>query len=49
MESGAVEETNAAITAYTQKAFDALANINISESNKQILKKFGENLMKRTV
>ncbi|MBS9464067.1 polyprenyl synthetase family protein [Flagellimonas sp. 389] len=49
LESGAVEETNIAISDYTQKAFDALNAINISESNKQVLKKFGENLMKRTV
>ncbi|WP_136467770.1 polyprenyl synthetase family protein [Flagellimonas onchidii] len=47
--SGAVEKTKAEIEAYTQKAFDALTNINMPESNKLVLRQFGESLMGRTV
>lgn len=49
VESGAVEEAKKEISAYTQKAFDALGPINMPEKNKSVLKEFGENLMKRTV
>lgn len=49
VESGAVEEAKKEISAYTQKAFDALTTISIPDANKAILKQFGENLMKRTV
>ncbi len=49
IESGAVEEAKKEINQYTQKAFNALCDINIPEKNKHILKEFGENLMKRTV
>ncbi|WP_190810622.1 polyprenyl synthetase family protein [Flagellimonas sp. S3867] len=48
-ESGAVEAAKAEINAYTQKAFDSLATINLPAENKVVLKQFGENLMKRTV
>lgn len=49
VESGAVEEAKRKISAYTQKAFDALTTISIPDANKAILKQFGKNLMKRTV
>ena len=41
--------TKAAISFYTKAAFDVLETINISSSNKQILKDFGTNLMTRDV
>lgn len=41
--------TKAAISYYTKAAFDILETINISSSNKQILKDFGTNLMTRDV
>tara|TARA_B110000259_G_scaffold97774_1_gene112979 strand:+ start:1977 stop:2951 length:975 start_codon:yes stop_codon:yes gene_type:complete len=41
--------TKAAISSYTKAAFDILETINISSSNKQILKDFGTNLMTRDV
>ncbi|WP_421810528.1 polyprenyl synthetase family protein [Flagellimonas sp.] len=48
-ESGAVEATQMEIEAYTRKAFEVLEQLTIPETNKQLLRKFGENLMKRTV
>ncbi|MCK0161025.1 polyprenyl synthetase family protein [Allomuricauda sp. F6463D] len=48
-ESGAVEETKKAIQDYTQKAFDALSDINLPDDNKALLRQFGESLMERTV
>lgn len=48
-ESGAVEETKKAIKSFTQKAFDALAETELPEKNKALLKQFGESLMERTV
>ena len=48
-ESGAVEETKKAIRSFTQKAFDALAETELPEKNKALLKQFGESLMERTV
>ncbi len=48
-ESGAVEETKKAIQDFTQKAFDALAETNLPDKNKALLKQFGESLMERTV
>ena len=48
-ECGAVEETRNAIKAYTQKAFDALETMKISQKNKEQLRQFGESLMGRTV
>ncbi|MGN7513644.1 MAG: polyprenyl synthetase family protein [Allomuricauda sp.] len=47
-ESGAVEETKKAIKSFTQKAFDALAETELPEKNKALLKQFGESLMERT-
>lgn len=41
--------TKTAISSYTKAAFDILETINISSSNKQILKDFGTNLMTRDV
>lgn len=48
-ESGAVEETKKAIQDFTQKAFDALAETNLPDKNKALLKQFGKSLMERTV
>lgn len=48
-ECGAVEETRNAIKTYTQKAFDALETMQISQKNKEQLRQFGERLMGRTV
>lgn len=42
-------ETKVQIKNYTIKAFDILNSINIPQDKKEILKKFGENLMNRTV
>ncbi|MBO0320778.1 polyprenyl synthetase family protein [Muricauda sp. CAU 1633] len=48
-ESGAVEETKKAIQDFTQKAFDALAEIELPEKSKALLEQFAKNLMERTV
>ncbi|MEZ4810045.1 MAG: polyprenyl synthetase family protein [Allomuricauda sp.] len=48
-ESGAVGATKEAIQKYTQKAFDTLDGMTLSQSSKQLLRLFGENLMQRTV
>jgi geranylgeranyl diphosphate synthase, type II len=48
-ETGASKATQDAIKKYTQKAFDTLKNMDISEEKKQILYIFGEKLMKRNV
>ena len=47
--SGAAKATQKAIEDYTQKAFETLQKLEISDDNKNILKTFGENLMKRNV
>ena len=47
--SGAVEETKAAITRYTQQAFEELETLNTYEVAVPILTEFGENLMRRKV
>ncbi|GLB47893.1 polyprenyl synthetase family protein [Neptunitalea lumnitzerae] len=47
--SGADGATQEAIEMYTNKAFDALEKINISEDKKSFLRAFGNTLMKRTV
>lgn len=47
--SGASEMTQKAINEYTQMAFKTLENLSVSEENKQVLIKFGESLMYRTV
>ncbi|KAA2219050.1 polyprenyl synthetase family protein [Maribacter flavus] len=48
-ESGAAESTQNAIESFTQKAFLILNDLDITDSKKAILKRFGENLMRRTV
>jgi geranylgeranyl diphosphate synthase type II len=48
-ESGAVEATQSAIEAYTQKAFEVLDGLQLPDSKKNLLRVFGENLMRRTV
>ena len=48
-ESGASKATQEAIKVYTQKAFETLKKMNISEEKKQILYVFGEKLMNRNV
>lgn len=48
-ESGAKECTKQEIEKYTQKAFDCLENLKISEKKKSLLRNFGENLMRREV
>jgi geranylgeranyl diphosphate synthase type II len=47
--SGASEATKKAIGSYTNKAFDVLSSINISDDNRKLLKAFGKNLMNRNV
>ncbi len=47
--SGADAETRKAIEEYTRKAFETLEKLDIDESNKALLKAFGENLMQRKV
>lgn len=48
-ESGSAEATKQAIKDYTNKAFQLLETLDISEAKKAILRAFGENLMNRTV
>lgn len=48
-ESGASKATQEAIKEYTQKAFETLQKMEISEEKKQILYIFGEKLMNRNV
>jgi geranylgeranyl diphosphate synthase type II len=48
-ESGASKATQQAIKEYTQKAFETIQNMEISEDKKQILYTFGEKLMNRNV
>ncbi len=47
--SGAVNATTKAIQEYTQKAFDALDEIELPEGRKAVFKAFGEDLMMRSV
>ena len=47
--SGAAELTRSEIANYTQKANDVLDQIAISSENKQVLRDFGDYLMKRTI
>jgi geranylgeranyl diphosphate synthase type II len=47
--TGAAEQTKLEIKKYTQKAFEVLVRLNISESKKTVLRQFGEGLMKREV
>jgi geranylgeranyl diphosphate synthase, type II len=48
-ESGSSKATQEAIKQYTQKAFETLERMHISEEKKQILYVFGEKLMNRNV
>ncbi|WP_350289303.1 polyprenyl synthetase family protein [uncultured Croceitalea sp.] len=48
-QSGSVDATKKEIEKYTQRAFTCLNQIRLSEERKEILRVFGENLMKRTV
>lgn len=48
-DSGAAEATRTAIESFTQKAFLILNDLDITNSKKEILRQFGENLMRRTV
>lgn len=47
--SGAAELTRAEIQKYTEQAFKVLENLELQEKQKQVLRKFGENLMNRSV
>lgn len=47
--SGAAEATQLAVKGYTNKAFEILKTLNISEDKKQLLRTFGEQLMNRNV
>ena len=49
LESGAAQRTKEEIELFTQKAFDVLAKLEISEDKKWMLRKFGESLMQREV
>lgn len=48
-ESGAALATQEAIMIYTEKAFTILESLELSKEKKDVLRTFGENLMKRTV
>ncbi|AOW21441.1 polyprenyl synthetase family protein [Urechidicola croceus] len=48
-DSGALSQTKFAIKKYTDKAFELLDEIDISDEKKVLLRRFGENLMTRTV
>ncbi len=49
VESSANERTQIEIEKYTNKAFKVLETLEISKDKKEILRQFGENLMRRTV
>lgn len=49
LSSGAADEALKGIEEYTQKAFEILKTIDIDAEKKEILRHFGQNLMKRTV
>ncbi|NNE77067.1 MAG: polyprenyl synthetase family protein [Pricia sp.] len=48
-ESGSTEKTQKAIAHYTTTALDLLESISISKDKREILRNFGENLMRRVV
>lgn len=48
LDSGAANATEVEIAKYTQMAFKALDNVAISDDKKELLRLFGEGLMKRT-
>lgn len=47
--SGAAKATKAEMEKYTQRAFQSLETVKISEDKKELLRDFGNSLMKRTV
>ncbi len=47
--SGAARATQEEMSKYTQKAFESLENVKISEDKKEVLRDLGRNLMMRTV
>ena len=47
--SGSAEATKNAIQEYTNKAFEVLNTLNISEDNKKLLRVFGNDLMNRNI
>ncbi|MFT5892991.1 MAG: geranylgeranyl diphosphate synthase type II [Dokdonia sp.] len=49
IDSGAAEATQEEMEKYTQRAFQSLGLVTISEDKKQLLRDFGNSLMKRTV
>ncbi|HET8736231.1 MAG TPA: polyprenyl synthetase family protein [Pricia sp.] len=49
LESGAAERTQTAIAGYTENAFDVLKELAVSEEKKEVLRGFGERLMRREV
>jgi geranylgeranyl diphosphate synthase type II len=49
LSTGSAKQTKLEIQNYTQKAFEVLDQLNISETKKTVLRKFGEGLMKREV
>ena len=49
IKSGAAKAAQEEILKYTQKAFESLEKVNVSENKKQLLRDFGTDLMKRTV
>ncbi len=49
LDSGAARATQEKIAFYTEKAFEALDRLKVSEDKKQLLKTFGTSLMERTV
>jgi len=49
LSTGSAKQTKLEIQNYTQKAFEVLGQLNISETKKTVLRKFGEGLMKREV
>ena len=48
-QSGALEETKQAISAYTNKAFKNLESLEVSDGNKEVLRQFGKELMGRKI
>lgn len=49
LQSGATEDTKNAIATYTEKAFSCLEKLNLPQENKEILLRFGKDLMGRKV
>lgn len=49
LSSGSEKRTKLEIQRYTQKAFDVLDGLNLSEEKKKVLREFGEGLMRREV